>query len=325
MKKFLKLLYTTLASLLIFGTFTACSKEANNSSMKIDTSEIMDGMHTLYAGNTHGYSFGFDTKPSYTVDEDGIFELYSSTDTMYFSVESAGDDNRQLAVQFFIDYVQAPIIIDGVTYDTFFIDANEKFSQEYAFQFANKIDTSKNHKILGILTAYSNVLIATQDVVASGNDSICIDGILSFAKNNSLVEPQYNISEPLELYEDMFSGVLLNTEKKNIRKIPQKLVSAIPEETIHLKYHIGDDGGKESFVLLINIANRQAKINGQYYYYCSTSSNKIAYGDITIQAPKEPGMYEITAWSIPEPFSANISNTNTIVPMAMRFTLQVEE
>lgn len=325
MNKIFKLLYTILVSLFIISTLTACSEETNNLSMKIDTNEIMDGMHTLYSGNTHGYSFGLDTKPSYTVDEDGIFELSSPTDTMYFSVESAGDDNRQLAVQIFIDYVQVPIVVDGVTYDTFFIDADEKFSLEYAFQFANEIDTSKNHKILGILTAYSNILIAKQDVVASGNDSICIDGILSFNPNNNLVEPLYKISEPLELYKDMFSGVLLNTENENIRKIPQKLVSAKPEETIHLKYHIGEDGGKESSVLLINIANCQTKINGQHYYYCDTSPGKIAYGDITIQAPKEPGMYEITAWSIPEPFSENISSTNTIIPMAMRFTLQVEE
>lgn len=325
MKKNFKLLSILLVTLLIFNTLSACSKESNNLSMKIDTSEIMDGMHTLYAGNTHGYSFGLDTKSSYTVDEDGIFELSSPSDTMYFSVESAGDSNRQLAIQIFIDYVQVPIIVNEVTYDTFFIDTTEKFSKEYAFQFATEIDTSKNHKILGILTAYSNILIANQDVVASGNDSICIDGILSFNPNNKLAEPLYSISEPLEFYEDMFSGVLLNTEKENIRKIPHKLVSAKPAETLHLKYHIGNDGGKESSVLLINIANQQTKINGQDYYYSNTSPNKIAYGDITIQVPKAPGMYEVTAWSIPEPFSENISSTNSIIPMAMRFTLQVEE
>lgn len=308
---------------ILMSTLCGCSQWEENLSVETNSREIMDGMNIIYADNTNGYAFGLDTKSSYQIQEDGIYELETNKSPMYFSVESAGDAERELAVQIFVDYVQVPIIIDGKAYDTFFIDATEKFSQIYEFRFAEDIDMSKNHKILGILTAYSNILIAEQDVVASGNDSLCIDGILSFSSENILAEPLYPVSEPLEIYEGEFGGFLLNTEKENIRKIPQKKVSVKPSETLHMKYHVGDDGKGEEAVILVNIANKQTKINGQQYYYCHTEAGKIAYGDIAIQAPEKPGLYEITAWSVPKPFSEDIFECNISIPMAMRFTLEV--
>lgn len=321
----MKLKWLLFYLMIVASILCGCSQQEQeeNPFPETNSGEIMDGMNTIYADNTHGYAFGLDTKASYQIQEDGVYELETNKSPMYFSVESAGDAERELAVQIFVDYVQVPIIIDGKTYDTFFIDATEKFSQIYEFQFAEDIDMSKNHKILGILTAYSNVLIAEQDVIASGNDSICIDGILSFSPDNTLAKPLYSISEPLEFYEDKFAGFLLNTEKENIRKIPQKKVSVQPLEELHIKYHIGEEGRTKETVILVNIANRQTKINGQQYYYCHTEAGKIAYGDITIQAPEEAGLYEITAWSVQDPFLENIFECNISIPMAMRFTLEV--
>ena len=300
-------------------------------SFSVSSNEIMDGMHTLYADNSEGYAFGLNTEPSFGVDEDGIFELSSNNDTMYFSVESAGDSKRQLAVQIFIDYVQVPIIINGTTYDTFFINADDKFSKEYAFQFAEKIDTTKNHKILAILTAYSNILMAKQDaqaVATSTDTSLCFDGILSFNPNNTLAEPLFNMNKPSELYEDDFNdGFLLNTATKNIRSIPDNTVTASPDETVTLKYHVGGGSAEESrdnSLILVNIANKQTSINEQAYYYLDTEPGKISYGEFSIQAPSEPGMYEITAWSVPNPFTPNITSCNINIPMAMRFTLEVK-
>ena len=44
-------------------------------------------------------------------------------------IENAGED-RQIAVQIFIDYIQVPMIIEGETYQTFFVDADKSFSKE---------------------------------------------------------------------------------------------------------------------------------------------------------------------------------------------------
>ena len=38
-------------------------------------------------------------------------------------IENAGED-RQIAVQIFIDYIQVPMIIEGETYQTFFVDTD---------------------------------------------------------------------------------------------------------------------------------------------------------------------------------------------------------
>lgn len=308
----------------------SCGKKQDNLSVSIDNSQIMEGMNTLYSENTQGYAFGIDTKPSFGVDEDGIFELSSDKDFMYFSVESAGEKQRQFAVQIFIDYIQTPIIIDGTTYETFYINANEHFSKEYKFQFAKEIDTSKNHKILAILTAYSDIFMAKQDaaaVVSSTDTSLCFDGILSFDVNNSLASSIYQINDAKEYYTDNFSGLLLNTEPKNIRRIPSNTIQACPKENINLSYHIGTTYTQENIedeLILVNISNQQTKLNEQAYYYVKTVPGKIAYGNFSIVAPQETGLYEITAWSVPDPFNENINNCNINIPMAMRFTLSVE-
>lgn len=327
----MKKIITSLLTFFCLCLLPSCGKTEENVSVTLNSTDIMDGMHTIYADNTEGYAFGIDTKPSFGVDEDGIFELSSDKDTMYFSVESAGDSKRQFAVQIFIDYVQMPIVVDNATYDTFYIDTDGEFSKEYAFQFAEKIDTTKNHKILAILTAYSNILMAKQDtqaVISSTDTSLCFDGILSFNPNNTLAEPLFMQNQPDEIYEDNFDdGFILNTEEKNIRRIPNNIVTCSPKENVTLKYHVGGgstDASRKDSLILLNISNQQTHINEHSYYYVATEPEKVSYGKFSIQAPETPGMYEITAWSIPEPFNENITNCNINIPMAMRFTLQVK-
>lgn len=57
-------------------------------------------------------------------------------------IENAGED-RHIAVQIFIDYIQVPIIIGGETYQTFFVDADKSFSKEFCFQIAETLELGK--------------------------------------------------------------------------------------------------------------------------------------------------------------------------------------
>ena len=47
-------------------------------------------------------------------------------------IENAGED-RQIAVQIFIDYIQVPMIIEGETYQTFFVDTDKSFFKRILF------------------------------------------------------------------------------------------------------------------------------------------------------------------------------------------------
>ena len=57
-------------------------------------------------------------------------------------IENAGED-RQIAVQIFIDYIQVPMIIEGETYQTFFVDTDKSFSKEFCFQIAETLELGK--------------------------------------------------------------------------------------------------------------------------------------------------------------------------------------
>ena len=68
-------------------------------------------------------------------NNDSKISVNNGNDNLYFMIENAGED-RQIAVQIFIDYIQVPMIIEGETYQTFFVDADKSFSKEFCFQIA---------------------------------------------------------------------------------------------------------------------------------------------------------------------------------------------
>lgn len=103
-------------------------------------------------------------------------------------IENAGED-RQIAVQIFIDYIQVPMIIEGETYQTFFVDADKSFSKEFCFQIAETLDESVDHKIMAAMTVYSDKHVKDSELEYTTNGySIALDAVLDIAEiqTNSL-------------------------------------------------------------------------------------------------------------------------------------------
>lgn len=122
--------------IIILTILAGCAKE-EKSNIEVSDDEVgietMEGMNYLVAGNDYGFYFDVYSKSGDKKNNDSKISVNNGNDNLYFMIENAGED-RQIAVQIFIDYIQVPMIIEGETYQTFFVDADKSFSKEFCFQ-----------------------------------------------------------------------------------------------------------------------------------------------------------------------------------------------
>ena len=221
-------------------------------------------------------------------------------------IENAGED-RQIAVQIFIDYIQVPMIIEGETYQTFFVDTDKSFSKEFCFQIAETLDESVDHKIMAAMTVYSDKYVKDSELEYTTNGySIALDAVLDIAGNTDqfIMNKLYNYENPRESYKDMWYGVLINTELQDFkRRVPNKEIIAQKNERKDFVYHVGGyDDCTEALVILC-MGMEQVDVNQQKYMLFKLEKGKIQDGLVTITMPDEQGCYDLTGWIIKNPFS----------------------
>lgn len=311
MKKINKIFFVMIC-LLICG----CSKTENGSEESL---EYMEGMEHLLAGNTMGYYFSV-----YPEENRGELQLDSWDEELNFMVESAGDE-RQFAICFLCDYQQIPVVIDGVTYNQFYIDVDGNFSKEYSFSLAEEPETGKAHKLTAIMTAYSDVLMADQkELVVSSNDALIINFNLYIGETSNMVSSKTEVAEVEMLYDSAGSGIILNTYTDELlSRIPEKEVHVQSGEELTLQYHAGAFKNND-FLMFVTVGYNQMKLDGQeYLYFSDLPAKQMAAGYCQMETPKEPGRYEVIGYVIPEPFlETGVSAQHATE--SYRFTLVVD-
>ena len=240
-------------------------------------------------------------------------------------IENAGED-WQIAVQIFIDYIQVPMIIEGETYQTFFVDADKSFSKEFCFQIAETLDESVDHKIMAAMTVYSDKHVKDSELEYTTNGySIALDAVLDIAGNTDqfIMNKLYNYENPRESYKDMWYGVLINTELQDFkRRVPDKEIIAQKNERKDFVYHVGGyDDCTEALVILC-MGMEQVDVNQQKYMFFKLEKGKIQDGLVTITMPDEQGSYDLTGWIIKNPFSEEKTEINSVSD-TWRFTINV--
>ena len=93
--------------------------------------DYMEGMQNLYAWNTYGFYFDFYSESDPNRMDDTIL-MKDCTEELCFMVESAGQQ-REMAVQILIDYVQVPVIVDDEIYTTYFLMRMSGFHRNFHF------------------------------------------------------------------------------------------------------------------------------------------------------------------------------------------------
>ncbi len=286
--------------------------------------EKMEGMEHLYAENEYGYYFDVYSEKSKDEPRNGIIKLENGSDDLYFMIENAGME-RKMAVQIFVDYIQVPILVDGQEFFTYIVDADKHFSEEFCFHFCDKIDESVNHKITSVMTAYADKNeVNSEDEVTIDSHSLAYDMILVFDEENELLTDKlYDQEEARELYEDMYSGLIINTDLEEFkRKSPPRLLEVKPGEEIKLSYHVGGFDDCQEVLVLLSLGMEQIQINSQSFIKCKVSDGKIFNGILEITAPEEEGLYDLTGWVIKDPFSESAPESLPLRDMP-RFTIKV--
>lgn len=293
---------------------TACTSNENQSN-KVKLENII-------SENSHGYYFDIYTADSRSEERNGKIKLDSFEDTMYFKVENAGQ-KRQLSVQIYIDYEQVPIKINDIEYDTYLIDAAGDYSKEFSFQLVKPIDIEYNHSMLAILTAGSDVYTSQVDY-RSESYSIALNHILIFNQENPFIEAEYKYEKASVVMDDQYTGLFLNTDiVNNTRQMPEKELIVGRSEEFTLQYQVGGYEDCDEMAIIITVGLRQTEINNQKYLLCKSENGGLLYGNATIQAPEQEGLYEIMAWVVKNPFAIDKAEYRPL-DSAYRFTLKVE-
>ena len=268
MKKKILCIFTIILTIL-----AGCAKEEKSNIEVSDDEvgiEIMEGMNYLVAGNDYGFYFDVYSKSGDKKNNDSKISVNNGNDNLYFMIENAGED-RQIAVQIFIDYIQVPMIIEGETYQTFFVDTDKSFSKEFCFQIAETLDESVDHKIMAAMTVYSDKHVKDSELEYTTNGySIALDAVLDIAGNTDqfIMNKLYNYENPREFV-----------------------------------YHVGGyDDCTEALVILC-MGMEQVDVNQQKYMLFKLEKGKIQDGLVTITMPDEQGCYDLTGWIIKNPFS----------------------
>ncbi len=313
-----------LAAILVLLLLGGCGSEEGLVAEFSD--DKMEGMEHLYAGNEYGYYFDVYSEISKDKPRNGIMEMEKCSDDLYFMIENAGME-RKMAVQVFIDYVQVPILVDGQEYFTYMVDTDEHFSETFCFRLRDKISESVNHKATVAMTAYADKNeMDAEDEVTVDSRSLAYDMILVFDEENELAtDTLYDYEEARELYKDMYSGLIINTDMEEFkRKSPPRSLEVKPGEKIKLSYHTGGFDDCQEVLVILSLGMEQIPVNGQNFIKCKVGEGNLFNGILEITAPEEEGRYDLTGWVIKDPFSEFAGELVPLCDMP-RFTIDVCE
>lgn len=289
-----------------------------------DTSKMED-MQYLFASNTYGYYFDIYSAKSKDKERNGVIEVENSTDDLYFMIENAGAE-REIAIQIFIDYIQVPIIIEGKEYMTYYVEADEAFSEEFSFRFAKAIDENSNHKMMAALTICSDLKTALLDEERTTNEySLAYDQLLLLHPEKNVPLDNNPYENPNTVYKDTWHGVMVNSDIKEFkRKIPEKEIKVKAGEEFVLQYQVGGFTENSEAIVVLSLDMKQVQVNHHNFLKFKLNKEEIASGVFRMTAPQKPGLYELTGWVIQNPFSEK-TPINMPLDTAYRFTVNVEK
>lgn len=287
---------------------------------------VMEGMEHLYAENVDGYYFDIYSDISKEKERNGIINIGGIEDTLYLKVENAGK-KREIAIQIFIDYVQTPIRINGNEYDTYYINADEKYSEEIPFKIGGDINGNENHKIMAAMTVSSDLnTVNIEAARAFDGYSIAYDEILVVGEGMELhadKKKEY-MEEPRKRYKDVWEGVLVNNDITSFKRaFPPKEIVCKAGEDIELQYHAGGFAECNEILMVLALDMKQILVNQKNYIHIKAENGEIANGTVVIEAPQKPGLYDLTGWVVKDPFS---EKNMPLFPLRAvpRFTIRVE-
>lgn len=276
---------------------------------------------TIYAENSNGYYFDVYSSTSKDTSRNGQIHLKSIDDKLFFEIANSSQE-RQFAVQVFLDYQQVPFVIDEKEYSTFFVDFDSEETGIYEFAISKDINKDYKHSLLVILTAGSDIITKDIDFDMTDMYSIALNHVLLY-KEDALPIPIDKVYENTMISSTQSSGLLLNSDIEGYsRRIPDKELHVNKNQPFELQYQVGGYTNCDEIIIILTIGFEQSKMNEKSYLLFNTAG-ELVQGTLLLTAPKEAGNYEVMAWAVKNPFDIE---KNEFLPLdsSIRFTLVVE-
>lgn len=270
-----------------------------------------------------------------------------------FTEEITTNINNKNAVQCEIKFVNKSgknnnfLLTLLVNYQTanFCVNNSNKSFSYYMFRSANNSTKIISIKLPSNLFIHNlNPIVA--NIVSSPNkhasnlnvitDSYGISARYDFI--NKSIAPN-NFNYPLPEKTSVLNTIKQNKDNKSIQILfnqytdkannficPPVKLNAKPNQNVSLGFRAGNVADTNTYLVYLNIDNKQILINQKPYWYFEISKSLIAFKKLTFKAPEKKGKYEIYAYLIPNPWM-RINNKPIIemyVKSSFRLTLNVE-
>lgn len=285
---------------------------------------IQSSSNIEYLEVDDGYYLDVYTEKEKNIVRTGDIKMSRANEIFYAKIENAGK-LRNFILKIYLDYNEISMEIDGESTDAYYFTALPGHAYTIPFTFSDQIDMSLNHKMTVMLIAGADIYSGLLEYDLTDHFSLSINYNLNCSIDNQLSASRNVQYEKIEsVLDPSYSGVLINTDftGDSQNRLPPKMLTSSINEEIQLGYRAGGYSGVSNYCILLNLGWEQAPINGFPYKLIQTKApGDLGYGEISIRAPRQAGLYEISAWIIPDPFDKKIE----FVPLesSYRFTLKV--
>lgn len=251
--------------------------------------------------------------------------IINSNNELHIKIQHIG--TSILGLTFLVDYEQVPFIIDGTTYDVYYMNTTEQYEVSLNVILDVNLDPNINHKLTTKIYRELQVLSSEEKQLYMNGEAICSDIWISYDSNitdyMSLAHPQYEI--PIRYYtEKPNCGMHITQDTDGNRTVIFDTIVASPGETLNFRYHTGGFEKDSEIIVFLDIGERQQLINGKPYLTCYCKKDELMEGNLTVNAPLQPGKYEVCAWAVPNPFDHVETTFCNNLYGTFRFTLEVK-
>lgn len=307
--------------LLIFYVFPSKENEVEETPISNSTIE-------------NGYGLDVDNVNSTEeTEKKGLLILSNLKDVINVKINNVGRD-REFVLKVFYDYNEIPFKVEGEEEfkNEHFFNLSDNYQADLPIHLPSSIKPDqKAHKLLFFL--YPGPNIHEKDIkarTAHSNMVLNYDVLFNLNQNNPQFNEDNEYEKPLEQFDVQYQGIVINQDLKNegkdlsLVKYPPYNLKVKKDEDLTLAYTLGGYADTTKFLMVLTIDWKQWNIDNKPYKLLNIKESKLGHGTFTIKTPTKPGLYEVTAYLVKDPFKLN--NEDSFVPIdnSFRFTLEIE-
>lgn len=278
---------------------------------------------------------GLDVYNSNSTNEskmNAVIRITDMNEPLIVKVNTVGM-KRNFVLKLFYDYKEIPFKVtkDGKYSTSYFFNVEDSHEIELPVFLSDKITKDeKTHKLVAFLYPGADIYIRDIKIRDSGSNVILPYDIIYDDNERVELNKEVAYDSPKNITNITFSGIYINTDYKNqsasmdvVKPSPYSL-KVNTNQKLNLAYHVGGFPETDKLMLILTVGWKQWKMDGKDFKLVKVDSPRVGNDVFSIVTPSEPGLYEVNAFVIKNPYG--LSNPDAYMPAdaSVRFTLEVE-